>query len=304
MSGGTLDYSNERYVRIYTRDTMTWKLLGWEGQTVLCLLARKFDRAGLLEGVTDGEDVAVMLDGGFPVDVAERGLSKLLRKDKKTGESVLVLTERGLYWPKFMDAQETPKSDAQRQRESREKRKADAASQIVTEKAEVVTNRDNMSQPVTACHSVSQPVTPNLPVPSCSVPSDPSLTKTNGRVARGKPARPKTDGSLVWEAYSSAYEKRYGTLPVRNAKTNTMCARFVELVGADSAPEVAAYYLTSRNAWYVQRGHNLESLVADAGKLHTEWATGNRITQTRAREDDRLQETGDMWARIKEEFGE
>lgn len=299
-----MDYSNERYVRIYTRDTMTWKLLGWEGQAVLCLLARKFDRSGLLEGVNDGEDVAVMLDGGFPVDVAERGLEKLLRRDKKTGESVLVLTERGLYWPKFMDAQETPKSDAQRQRELREKRKSEAASRIVTETEESVTNRDKTSRPVTERHSLSQPVTPNLPVPSCAYPSEPSLSKTNGQVARGKPAPPKTDGSRVWEAYSSAYEKRYGTLPVRNSKANSLCKRLVELIGADSAPEVAAYYLTSRNAWYVQRGHNLESLVADAGKIHTEWKTGNRITQTRAREDDRLQETGDMWARIKEEFGD
>jgi len=129
-------------------------------------------------------------------------------------------------------------------------------------------------------------------------------SQTNIIVTRGKPVRPKTDGSKVWESYSTAYERRYGVKPIRNAKTNSLCSRLVGLVGADVAPSVADYYLTSRNAWYIQKGHNLESLVADAGKLHTEWLTGRRITQTKAIEDDRLQEAGDMWQRVIDKYGE
>lgn len=107
-------------MRLYVRDTKTWKLLGWEGQTVLSLLARRFDRSGLLDDVRTGEDVAIMIGYGFPEDVAERGLKKLLKKD------VWRIIDTGLFWPNFMEAQETAMSDAQRQRESRAKRRVKA----------------------------------------------------------------------------------------------------------------------------------------------------------------------------------
>ena len=115
-----MDWSNERYVRLYVRDTKTWKLLGWEGQTVLCLLARRFDRSGLLDDVRDGEDVAIMIGYGFPESVAKIGLQRLLKRE------VFRLSESGLFWPNFMEAQETAMSDKQRQRESRANRRARA----------------------------------------------------------------------------------------------------------------------------------------------------------------------------------
>jgi hypothetical protein len=46
-----MDYANERYVRLYTRDTTTVKLLGWQGRLVWWSLLRKLDRidAGLAD---------------------------------------------------------------------------------------------------------------------------------------------------------------------------------------------------------------------------------------------------------------
>jgi hypothetical protein len=122
-----VDWSNERYVRIYTRDTKTWKLLGWEGQAVLCLLARRFDRSGILDDVRSGEDVALMIGGGFPEEIASIGLYRILKHD------VMVLTAGGLLWPKFMDAQESSKSNTQRQREFRDKRRAEAKLKVLKE---------------------------------------------------------------------------------------------------------------------------------------------------------------------------
>jgi hypothetical protein len=120
-----VDWSNERYVRIYTRDTKTWKLLGWEGQAVLCLLARRFDRSGLLDDVRSGEDVALMIGSGFPEEIAHVGLDRILKHD------VMVLTAGGLLWPKFMEAQEASKSNTQRQREFRDRRRAEAKLKVI-----------------------------------------------------------------------------------------------------------------------------------------------------------------------------
>ena len=69
-------------------------------------------------------------------------------------------------------------------------------------------------------------------------------------------------------------------LPVRNAKVNGMLARFCSRVPADEAPHIAAYYLGHNSAYYVQRGHPADCLLADAEKLRTEWATNRQTTST------------------------
>ena len=39
--GPDVDFSDESYVRLYTRDTVSWLRLGWEAQALLCLLLRQ-----------------------------------------------------------------------------------------------------------------------------------------------------------------------------------------------------------------------------------------------------------------------
>ena len=110
---------------------------------------------------------------------------------------------------------------------------------------------------------------------------------TNTRIpfAAPKVQRTKKDpsqGSLVWDAYSSAYEIRYGTNPVRNAKANANCAQLVARLGID-APMVAAFFLTHNDSWYVKHLHPLGFLIRDAEKLHTEWRVGSQMTGAKAR---------------------
>lgn len=128
-----------------------------------------------------------------------------------------------------------------------------------------------------------------------------STSEGSNKTKRKKKA-PKSDS--VWRAYSAAYRLRYGDDPVRNQPANAMCCKLVDLLGADEAPDVAAYYLTSNYRWYVQTGHALTSLIKDAQKLRTEWRTGRRVTAAQAHEKDRLQETGDVWGRVIEKRGE
>lgn len=167
-----MDWSNERYVRLYTRDTETWKLLTWEGRALLTLLLRKVDRAGVLETKHGARGVAALVE--LPLDLVERGLPQLLEDGTVAAHAV------GYYIPKFLEAQEAPASDALRQKEARERRRLG----IVTNRDGSVTNRD---AGVTFRDETSRwseaPVKTSLQ-PS-SLPSDPASLPTQKLVAQG-----------------------------------------------------------------------------------------------------------------------
>lgn len=114
-----MDWSNERYIRVYTRDTKSWLKSGWEGQTLLMHLFRKVDRAGCLDGIDDPvEDLTLIT--GLPREVVGIGLERLL--DQKT----IKIVDESLVIPNFIEAQEASVSDRERQRKSRETRRAKA----------------------------------------------------------------------------------------------------------------------------------------------------------------------------------
>lgn len=128
-----MDFANERYVKVFVRDTLTWKLLGWEGRSVLLMMMRKLDRAGCLDVGDDdpAEAVAAIVD--MPLEVVRPGLSRLFEREVfRVGNGILVM-------PKFVEGQETPQSDQQRKRESRARRRELA---MVTKRPDLGTNRD------------------------------------------------------------------------------------------------------------------------------------------------------------------
>lgn len=92
-----------------------------------------------------------------------------------------------------------------------------------------------------------------------------------------------------WNAYSIAYANRYGVDPIRNAKTNAMVAKFVEYVGRDDAPLIAAHYLTDNSFFYTNSGHDLSLMLRDFQKLRQQWITGRKSTATQARQADETQ---------------
>lgn len=119
------------------------------------------------------------------------------------------------------------------------------------------------------------------------------------QAAKKSAAAPET--GEVWSAYAEAYEARYRATPVRNAKVNGQIAQLLKRIGKDEAPAVARWYVASQNRFYVQKRHSVDCLLADCEGLRTEWATNTRVTETRAREADRLQTNGDMWGRLIEQ---
>lgn len=74
----SLDWANERYVRVYTRDTAEQLCWPWEARAIWWLLIRKADRSGMLPvpaklGV---RGLAALIS--MPVEVVEVGLAALL----------------------------------------------------------------------------------------------------------------------------------------------------------------------------------------------------------------------------------
>lgn len=152
------------------------------------------------------------------------------------------------------------------------------------------------------CKPVSTPITLNNESPSVNghinvlIPDSSntdSLLLNPDVTAAEKSASSETEiqeaCKETWKQYATAYFNRYKTEPVRNAKVNGQVKQFVKRLGFTESPHVAAFYVLSNTAYYVQRGHSFDGLLSDAEKLRTEWATGNSMTQTRARQIDKSQ---------------
>lgn len=207
-----MDWSDERYVRLYTRDTVTWKLIKWQGRHVLTELFRKVDRAGVLDFGDEGIEEAISALIDTPLEVVSIGLEKILERE------VAVLQGNSLVLPNFLEAQEATQSDKHRQRESRAKRR-DLARHGVTKRDSQsndyadagVTFRDSdeggaeaavVTKPVTRVTkpvgSVTKPietVTPSLAMPSRTVPSASQNKKQTRAGARAGAESDSVDGT-------------------------------------------------------------------------------------------------------------
>jgi phage replication O-like protein O len=83
----------------------------------------------------------------------------------------------------------------------------------------------------------------------------------------------------TWNAYKTAYEKRYGIGPIRNARVSSQIKQFVGRIGYEESPHVAAFFVSHNDSFYARKAHSVGVMLADAEKLRTEWATGKQFTQ-------------------------
>ena len=122
MLRGAMNWGNERWVKLYTRDSPSWCLLSWKARGLMCLLMRAVDRDGVIDlGESEPGDhrdamaaLAALLR--MPVDDLREPLGELA-----ASRAVTAVTSR-VTLPKFREAQDTPTSDAERQRKSRERK--------------------------------------------------------------------------------------------------------------------------------------------------------------------------------------
>lgn len=114
-----MDFADERYVRLYVRDTPTWKTWRWEAKALASLLLRKLDRSGRLEWpprIEPARAVAGVVE--MPIEVVESALLDM--QDTETIE----LGPGWLEWPRFVpgqNAKSRAKSNAERTAEWKER---------------------------------------------------------------------------------------------------------------------------------------------------------------------------------------
>lgn len=164
--GAPLNFEDESYVRLYTADTASWSLLGWEGQTVLMHMLRgRFDRAGVFDCGRHGPARAIAAVTKLPAEIVEIGLRAIL------DEGTWVVNGTMLVWPKYVEAQTCKRADRVRQQESRRNRRQSSLPWPVDPERDMsrtVTDRHDLSQQSQA----SQSVTPNQADPSLAKQSD------------------------------------------------------------------------------------------------------------------------------------
>lgn len=100
---------------------------------------------------------------------------------------------------------------------------------------------------------------------------------------------PKAKTFKAWANYACAYRHRYGAWPVWNEKTGASLSQLVNRVGAERAPGVAAHYVKLNNQYYTARMHPVGLLLQDCEGIATQLATGQQVTQARARQLDSTQ---------------
>ena len=180
-----------------------------------------------------------------------------------------------------------------------------AAKEIIKMQAQAVTNRRITAERL-AKRTTHEPL--NEPLNEISTKREPSQTlrlsdAKNQTPASGRKPAPAGKSNPVFEAYSGAYKEVYDAIPARNAKVNTALCQLIDRLGLNGAIGVADFFPRHNGRWYVEKGHAVTIMLADAEKLHTEWVTGKSMTSTKARQLDRTTSNFDAAAeaeRIRE----
>jgi hypothetical protein len=223
-------WEDERYIRIFTRDTPTWDAMGWEAQSLLMLIFRKMDRTGLLELGTSGMR-GLSACVRMPIDVVERSLKVLIE------DGVLSMSGPNIFCKNFMAAQECAKSDALRSKEKRERAYLQLSQSVSTAPQSVAeTPRSDTSAPRSDTPSV--PSVPCLDLKLFPVPADdgPKQVIPLG----GKRAR---------LAYSESFEAAWKLYGRHEEKPNAFAQWKAEAKALEGGEQELLELVTSALSW-------------------------------------------------------
>lgn len=155
-AGALMDWSDEHYVKLYSRRTATYCLWPWQARALLGPLLCVLDKSGILDVGTrrpPAESVAALTL--LPTEVVAPGLEAMLT------DGSLELESGRLVMPKFLEAQEARKTRAAVARDHREKKRDKARAKSAGLLGGTVTESDQREHRVTA----SDPPSPARPLP-------------------------------------------------------------------------------------------------------------------------------------------
>ncbi len=139
-------------------------------------------------------------------------------------------------------------------------------------------------------HQLNHQVTVNEPMR----PASPSAVKVKSEPVDERETALQAACKQTWAAYSNAYERRYGSKPVRNQAVNSKIKQFVQRLGFDESPLVAAFYVDRvSDSFVVRKVHDVGLLLSGAEGYRTQWHAGAAMTGTRAQQIDQSQSNFD-----------
>lgn len=160
-----IDWANEHFVRVFTRDTDEELLLSWEARAVWHEMLRKCDQSGLIVTKRGVQGLAALIR--VPVEVVERVLQELLDDGR-----IRSIATTGFVIPNYMEAQFTPRSDRSRKETERTRRRIEALGMptrtVSNNRAAGSTDENHVdshesgSRDVTPGHAESRHVTHNI----------------------------------------------------------------------------------------------------------------------------------------------
>jgi hypothetical protein len=118
-----------------------------------------------------------------------------------------------------------------------------------------------------------------------------------------KKAKDKPAGSVVWDAYRSAYLQRYNCEPIRNAAINSICKRLHEAVG-DEAVVLVQHYVSMNKRFYLEKSHPLSTCLADIQAIKTAYTTGKTMTYQQVKELENRQTAKETADEVQQSDGE
>lgn len=244
-----MNWSDERYVRVYTRDTADWVDLGWEAQALLLLLMRKVDRAGVLDLGRRGEaGLANLLR--MPLDVLQRSLVTL----EADGCVTRSHTGSQLVLPNFLAAQEARQSDRQRQHESRARRR-DAAKSATTMESRHTASRAVTD--VTSGHSVPYRTVPYSDLPEEIFTSGSGSESGSGSGQGGTGSGTEDPGRFPPLPTDPPPALDRANAPAQRPRPQEPRPQFGAIAGSVSSPRVCARCGREGGATVLDAGRNI-----------------------------------------------
>lgn len=178
----SLDWPNERYVRLYVRRTPDMACWRWEAAAIWPWLMTHAGRDGVIETRKGVRGLAAMLHW-FPLEVVEAGAAELLE------DGCLVATSNGYALPNYVEAQTAIASDTKRKADQRARERLDRALNGAHDNNSVTRGHDE-SQDVTTSHEKSLRSDPSRSEPNRA--EDPPLPPKGGTAdSKPKPTRKK-----------------------------------------------------------------------------------------------------------------